>query len=542
MSTGLSGESEQSEEVEWSQPRVLDFLVWEEDDEQSPEFDVLILDLRLFGNTGTSNKRESDLLKRLVEFYEQSDADNIEDADLKRAAHAARKQIKKTSKSSFEGPTEVMYLALLPILLSYVDPSLPIVLFSSTRQQAIIEAVAHRPNVITSFRKPVISGYGEEMSACDFVAALSDAIADALRLHEARCIWNRVFRAEWTHQPVFEAKGRESGELEVYNLPQNTSLKEHPWKEKLRVKSRGSRPPYIQGKDVTRYPGALRAFLAQHFTRYIASSRYFDYISVPSELFEGALVPSRILERPWLSNAEFALPRDLDSRNEIPRVLRNIRNKKAHGFVSPPDGKEEREKHRLASILVFLLFLDFIEEVSEPENQSKVLKELRDHLRSSYHHLRNFGGTLKPYHLINDTKVGWLEVVAFAASYAGEKTTDPDTDQVFLSKKVITAIHRLAELVVSGKQLVTGSPRPHPDPVSKRGTGERVVGEVKEYEVDGGYGFIKNPRQGRDIFFHVTELDEWIPKGHEIPSGTLIEFVVVDGDKGPEVKNAKRLL
>jgi cold shock CspA family protein len=531
--TGLSADSEQ--EVDWSQPRVLDSLALGEDEE---EFDVLLLDLRLFGAESDSDQDE--FLSRLLEFYEQSGAERIGDEQLKRAVKAARQHVEDNEEA--DDAAELMHLALLPLLLGYVDPSLPVVLFSSTRQQAVIEALAHRPNIITSFHKPTVSGYGEEMSTRDIVVALSEAVVDALRLHEMRCIWKRVVKAEWKHQPVFEVKGQEEGELEVYNLPQDASVDEHPWKNKSREESKGPRPPYLRGEDVTQNSNVLRAVLAHHFTRYIAGSRYFDYISVPSELFERALVPSRILERPWLSNAEFALPRDLDSRNEIARVLRNIRNKKAHGYVYPPDGKKEKEKHRLASMIIFLLFLDFIEEESVSGDQENTLGELRSHLKSIHYHLRKFSGKLKLYHLVNDTKVEWLKIVAFAASYAEVEATDPDTDEIFLSKETIEAVHRLAELLVSGNlKLPIGSMTPHPDPVSKKSTGERVVGEVEEYKPDRGFGFIKNP-SGSNIYFHANSLHGEISRGDEIPAGTLIEFVVVDGDEGPEAKNAKRLL
>ena len=83
-------------------------------------------------------------------------------------------------------------LTLLPLLLSHVDRTLPIVLFTSSHQRVVSEMLQHCPNVITSFAKPLVSGYGEAISPADSVRDLEDAIKKAIELHEVRIAWKRV--------------------------------------------------------------------------------------------------------------------------------------------------------------------------------------------------------------------------------------------------------------------------------------------------------------------------------------------------------------
>ena len=51
--------------------------------------------------------------------------------------------------------TDAGGLNLLPRLLSLFDPTLPIVLFSSTDRKSIVEHFKHYPNIVTDFQKPV---------------------------------------------------------------------------------------------------------------------------------------------------------------------------------------------------------------------------------------------------------------------------------------------------------------------------------------------------------------------------------------------------
>jgi len=427
-------------EVDWSQPRVIDSLAFGEDG-KDPEFDVLLLDLRLFG-TEAADRGETEFLDRLVKFYKESGAESIDDDQLERAVEAADRRTGDENEE--DEAAGLMHLALLPLLLSYVDPSLPVVLFSSTRQQALMDALAHRPNVITSFRKPVVSGYSEEMSARDFVAGLSEAIVDALRLHEARGIWRQLVDVEWKRHPVFEVWDKSWDTRKVYNIEVRESavpndLPDNPWRKMPRVRG-GRMEPHLHGKEAT--PKVVRTTLTDHYVRYVVECRYFDYVTVPWELLEGALVPEHILNTPWIEDAAFELPQDLDPRNYLARALHHLRNKKAHGFARPPSRKEKEERDRIASIIIFFLFLDFLEGRSSPRRENDTLREMRGYLRARYEHIDQDDEVLTPKKLRTDTKVQWLDTVAFIASFAKEKAVDSGNDRVFLSEKTITSIDR----------------------------------------------------------------------------------------------------
>jgi cold shock CspA family protein len=531
-----TGLSDGKQIVDWPQPRVLDTLAASsnEESEEGRAFDVLLLDLRLFGDSATVGDPETRFWNRLLDFYEQSNADQIDDPHLGRAEKAARARIGRDASTSGDS-SDLMRLALLPLLLSYVDPSLPIVLFSSTRQQAVVESLARRPGIITSFQKPVVSGYTEEQSPHDYVTSLSDALTDALRLHEVRCIWKRLVNVEWVHQPIFEANGRERGRLVVYNIEGSPPPKRRGGKTTPR-ESAGEKKPYFGEEELT--TRALRPVLARHYIRYIAGAQYFDFTIIPWELLNGTLVPLRILERPWLTRTGFNLPEDLDARNYVARAIGSLRNKKAHGYAHLPENEQEKEEHRLAAIIIFLLFLDFIEGISSTSGAGNAVREMRNHLKFHYEHIDRQRKTLKPHQLEVDTTVAWLEVVVFTACFAAEKATDSNKGEVFLSSETGRAIHRTVDY------LTAKSPTPHPDPAATAGSGERVVGVVEFYSMDQGFGFIRNPvtPSGEDdLFLPKGEKKKCASAGQELPDGTLVEFVVEDRGGRLRAKDVRQL-
>jgi len=521
--TGLSGESEK--EVEWAQPRVLDSLAAGED-EDDVEFDVLLLDLRLFGAESDSDQDE--FLNRLAEFYEQSGAESLNDDQLERAVEAAGEY-----DAEEDDAAGLMHLALLPLLLSYVDPSLPIVLFSSTRQQAVTEALAHRPNIVTSFRKPVVSGYAEEMSPDDYLTSLSEAIVDALQIHEARCIWERLVDVEWTHMPIVEVYGRDKGVLKVYNFEGSIPPKEINGKTIPRQNG-GKKIPRIRGKELRTVN--IRAILSKYFIRYVYGQRYFDFISIPWEILNGSMIPKRILKRPWITRTGFGLAYDLDVRNNIASVLGHVRNKKAHGYIDYPDDGNTKRKFRISSMVIFMYFLDFIEGEESKLSLKEASEDMKKYMNYKYDHVSRQRINLKPSHMVVDTRADWLDVVAFTVSFEAEEAVDTKSGKNLISDKSIRSTRRLVNCLTEGC--------PHPDPVSTMGSDERVVGEVDFYNVDDNYGFIKNPKTHSgedDIFLPANEKIKISPKGETLDDGSLVEFIVVRGNRGPVAKDVELL-
>lgn len=125
---------------------------------------VLFLDLRL--GLGTELQRRLEALgKKLL----RSGRNLPWLTDASRAALEDELQGGKTGET------------LLPRLLALIDPTLPIVIFSSTHRRELIEPFRDYGNLITTFRKPVLSGMTSPWAETvrelhgDFVSALEQA-------------------------------------------------------------------------------------------------------------------------------------------------------------------------------------------------------------------------------------------------------------------------------------------------------------------------------------------------------------------------------
>jgi hypothetical protein len=185
----------------WATPRFLD-----------AGCDILMLDLRLW----TDNRGKKRFLERVLRLCRRLGTDKISDHRFKRAFRRATADISESES----GQSEVEGLALFPLLISHVDPSLPIILFSSTHQRAVVELISHRPNIISDFAKPIFSGYGEEESGYQRVLDLRSAITKAINQHETRIIWREIVkRAELVQT------GDLKFELEGINISPNGATK-----------------------------------------------------------------------------------------------------------------------------------------------------------------------------------------------------------------------------------------------------------------------------------------------------------------------------
>ena len=64
------------------------------------------------------------------------------------------------------------------------------------------------------------------------------------------------------------------------------------------------------------------------------------------------------------------------------------------------------------------------------------------------------------------------------------------------------------------------------------------TGEVKWFDEQKGYGFIER-EEGDDVFVHFSAIEEDGFKTLE--DGQEVEFEVVEGDRGPQAENVKKL-
>lgn len=306
---------------DWSLPRMLDI----------PDCDVLLLDLRLWSNDSGQRKTFMD---RLVRLYGSLKAKRLSDPHVQAAWRAAQRI------ADGDEASEIQALPLLALLISHYDPSLPIILFSSTHQRDVVEAVADRPNIITCFAKPLLTGYGEEQPPATLIRELIKAVRRALDLHEARIVWERISKVAWTKRNPAFTMMHKSG-----YTPYNYNDSKYPscW--------RGVRAHKLQHT------------LAGYFQNYLADERYFDFAALPFEFLEGVMTPdaSNLVADDVPSDAVFQWYRG-SRRNRFGAGLKEIRNQKAHGHAPPPKGFKDRENWRVATIIEFLALVDYIEE------------------------------------------------------------------------------------------------------------------------------------------------------------------------------------
>ena len=233
------------------------------------------------------------------------------------------------SSAADVGMVEFWRHLLLPLLLSNVDPSLPIILFSSSQQRAVISALCHLPNVVTTFSKPLVSGYADPSGPKDYVDKMLSALREAVRLHETRAAWREIPGCYWSRIVSLWVGDRELKVTASITTPQ------------------------------------LRKRLKNDYCRYLASQETFDYLSVPWEILEGSLAP----EGDEFEFTKFRL-NDRIPNNEAVRVLSKIRNDKVHGLsvresVEPLWGHDLW--HRRLVILMFILLADFIKASDIPD-------------------------------------------------------------------------------------------------------------------------------------------------------------------------------
>ncbi|GHF82321.1 DNA-binding protein [Amycolatopsis bartoniae] len=63
-----------------------------------------------------------------------------------------------------------------------------------------------------------------------------------------------------------------------------------------------------------------------------------------------------------------------------------------------------------------------------------------------------------------------------------------------------------------------------------------VTGKVVRFDEIRGYGFVAPEGGGEDVFVHVNDLD--VDK-RLIAPGTVVEFTVEDGERGPKASNVR---
>ncbi len=158
----------------WHEPRIFDYA------------DVLLLDLRLWSNRGERQEVLGKIVKATDKMLGGTPADQV-DPDLATALEAARSVVGKGGTRGFDFAS----LALLPLLLTCIDRTLPIIVFSSTQQRRVTDLFRGKPNIFTGFAKPLAG-----RAADDALRQLVQSLCDAVMLHELRAAWSKATRLQ----------------------------------------------------------------------------------------------------------------------------------------------------------------------------------------------------------------------------------------------------------------------------------------------------------------------------------------------------------
>ena len=306
----------------WKQPRYLF------DNKNAKRCDVLFLDLRLWEDESKESRRKVIqkifcAAKRLLGCTLPKEVS----PEFARAFEAAQ-----------DDPDKLEALTLLPLLLSHIDRTLPIVLFTSSHQRVVLEMLQNCPNVITSFAKPLISGYGEPITPSHSISDLEEAIEKAINLHEARIAWKRI------------------SELE----PQQRSFSYSYTKDQNGVKQN------VEGLENVNFGcKELRAQIGMLFERCL-------YTKEPFSLFEEIAKPWELLEELVVQNSPTSLPdncqltpptnNDIGDREPVGLAwaLKENRNAKTHGKLVKEKFDQDPDRTRQVLILQLLFLLDFL--------------------------------------------------------------------------------------------------------------------------------------------------------------------------------------
>ena len=283
---------------DWDQPRYL----------FENKCDVLFLDLRLWDEEETRTK----VIKDIICAADRLLGNNDVHPKLKEALEKADEAV--NGGNSF--PLEA--LTLLPLLLSCIDRTLPIVLFTSSHQRVVTEMLQDFPNVITSFVKPLISGYGEPISPADSVSDLEDAIKKAIELHEARIAWKRICEL----------------------MPKNAGFDIE--------KSDGS--PCNVTISIASRKKELRSRLADMFKTCVFGDSCYESIDEPWEFLESEI--SRCI-----GDYKSITPKNY--RGEVADALKQTRIEKTHGKLNRNSFRDVNA--RRVALLQILFLLDFLE-------------------------------------------------------------------------------------------------------------------------------------------------------------------------------------
>jgi hypothetical protein len=330
------------------------------------------------------------------------------DDSFKEGLEAARAIIKDQNGNELDS------LVLLPLMLSYADPSLPIILFSSTQQRHVIHKLAHRPNIIADFAKPIPSGYSDQIAPTEPLEGLAAAVRKGVLLHEMRVVWQKIVRLAAT-QPIrpqcYEVSVKRD-QTEQYNLDPTKVAIPNP-------------VPFPLD------PQRVRNVLAGWYVDYLLGEHFRDSLSLPYEFLESTLnhKGQRDFDMPSPDG-----PVGPPKRNYLAHALVVCRHRKSHGRAGGWDRTVGTADYRASALILFSILLDLLEPSPLPpaataaiSSYAAVLSRLKA-ANPRYASLR--AGPPPWFDLIGDSGVPWVNFAKLTFAYllhvAGNELA-PDT-------------------------------------------------------------------------------------------------------------------
>ncbi len=153
---------------------------------------ILLLDLRLFSRKHESVEAEW-IRKRLVPLLDREVFSPFFEAEER------AKIISWCNNPSRNTDAYHLVLSILPRLVSYMDYSVPIVIFSNTSQKSIVEALVGRANILIGFSKPRFDGTSGQQLKAETESKFDETIEKSLKWLTAGRFLRRLLIFPETH-------------------------------------------------------------------------------------------------------------------------------------------------------------------------------------------------------------------------------------------------------------------------------------------------------------------------------------------------------
>jgi len=386
---------------EWSMPRRLDV-----------GGDILILDLRLWSDTQNPGPR-NDFLTLVLAAAEKVTANGTSfgSKECRRAYQAVSSVLEKGLGLNEARESELEAIALLPLLINDIDPSLPIVLFSSTHQRTVEHMMSGRPCLITEFAKPLLTDHAEAQNS-DRIGLLRQALSKAVDLHEARLVWEKIVKLQIAAPPsvsVVLTKNSTDYFLDEYGNDHALGAG-----GPIAFKPHAYSVSNIEIKDA----------LANLYRGHVLNEAWHDFLDAPQQLLEGALAPTNVLGNRNVTRCKIGVQPALNTRVALYRAISSIRHRKAHGFSwrAEVKGHVWDPDRRVCALLIFLVFIDFLADNDKMANGCiRLWSEMSDALRRRRGRRISHRGPIDPEKFVPSERINTGEFVSLALAAAAAR-------------------------------------------------------------------------------------------------------------------------